>query len=77
MLAEDLLDKNISRRLEGETQNHFVIDFTRCALNPIRGGASILHGRAPWWRARDARAIYFATQAKKHRSGPAPEAFSQ
>jgi hypothetical protein len=77
MLTEDLLDKNISRRLEGETRNHFMIDFTRCALNPIRGGASILHGRAPWWRARDARAIYFATQVKKHRSGPAPEAFSQ
>ena len=77
MLSEDLLDKNVARRVEGKTRNHFVIDFTRCALNPIRGGASILHGRAPWWRARDARAIYFTTQAKKHRSASAPEAFSQ
>jgi hypothetical protein len=77
MLSEDLLDKNIARRVEGETRNHFLIDFTRCALNPIRGGASILHGRAPWWRARDARAIYFATQARKQRLQSEPDAASQ
>ncbi|HEX3742024.1 MAG TPA: hypothetical protein VHV29_20150 [Terriglobales bacterium] len=65
MLTEDLLDKNIARRLEGETRNHYLIDFTRCALNPIRGGASILHGRAPWYRARDARLIYLMNQTKK------------
>jgi len=77
MLTEDLLDKNVAHRLEGETRNHFLIDFTRCALNPIRGGASILHGRAPWYRARDARAPYFANQAKKRRSRPLPNAASQ
>jgi hypothetical protein len=77
MLSEDLLDKNIARRVEGETRNHFLIDFTRCALNPIRGGASILHGRAPWWRARDARATYFATQARKQRLQWKPDAASQ
>lgn len=55
MLTEDLLDKNVARRVEERTSNHFLIDVTRCALNPIRGGASILHGRAPWYRARDAR----------------------
>jgi hypothetical protein len=77
MLSEDLLDKNIARRVEGETRNHFLIDFTRCALNPIRGGASILHGRAPWWRARDAGAIYFATQARKQRLQSEPDAASQ
>ena len=77
MLSEDLLDKNIARRVEGETRNHFLIDFTRCALNPIRGGASILHGRAPWWRTRDARAIYFATQARKQRLQSKPDAASQ
>ena len=72
MLTEDLLDKNIARRVEGVTENHVLVDFTRCALNPIRGGASILHGRAPWWRARDAHAVYFAHQAKKYRSGYDP-----
>jgi hypothetical protein len=77
MLSEDLLDKNIARRVEGETRNHFLIDFTRCALNPIRGGASILHGRAPWWRARDAHAIYFATQARKQRLQSEPDAASR
>lgn len=77
MLTEDLLDKNIARRVEGQTRNHFLIDFTRCALNPIRGGASILHGRAPWYRARDARAIYFATQARKQRPESEPGAPSQ
>lgn len=60
LLTEDFLDKEISRRVEGSTQNHFLIDFTRCALNPIRGGANILHGKRPWYRAsRDARRLYF------------------
>jgi hypothetical protein len=78
MLSEDLLDKNIARRVEGQTRNHFLIDFTRCALNPIRGGASILHGRAPWYRARDARAIYFfADQGKKQQYPNTPAAASQ
>lgn len=59
VLGEDFLDKEIVRRVEGATQNHFLIDVTRCALNPIRGGANILHGKAPWYRAsRDARRLY-------------------
>src|SRR5438874_4683383 len=59
-LTEDFLDKEIARRVEGATQNHFLVDLTRCALNPIRGGANILHGKSPWYRAsRDARKIYF------------------
>jgi hypothetical protein len=46
--------------VEGATTNHFIIDFTRCALNPIRGGANILHGKRPWYRAsRDASQVYF------------------
>lgn len=51
VLGEDLLDKKVIERLEGATDNHFVIDVTRCALNPIRGGANILHGKRPWYRA--------------------------
>ena len=65
MLGEDLLDNKIARRVEGRTRNRFLIDLTRCALNPIRGGASILHGRAPWYRGRDAREVYLLKQAKK------------
>lgn len=61
VLGEDFLDKAVARRVEGATQNHFLVDFTRCALNPIRGGANILHGKAPWYRAsRDAKPLYFA-----------------
>lgn len=60
LLTEDALDHEINRRIEGVTRNSFLIDFTRCALNPIRGGANILHGKAPWYRAsRDARRLYF------------------
>ena len=66
LLAEDLLDKKVARKVEGSTRNAFLTDFTRCALNPIRGGANILHGKPPWYRAsRDAREVYMATQAKK------------
>ena len=66
LLAEDWLDKNVARRVEGSTRNSFLIDFTRCALNPIRGGANILHGKRPWFRAsRDARDVYLTKQAKR------------
>lgn len=51
VLGEDLLDKKIAERVEGATNNRFLIDVTRCALNPIRGGANILHGKRPWYRA--------------------------
>jgi hypothetical protein len=69
MLTEDLLDKEIARRVEGVTRNHFLIDLTRCALNPIRGGANILHGKRPWYRAsRDAQQIYFLNQLKRQSS---------
>lgn len=66
LVTEDLLDKKIARRVEGSTRNSFLIGFTRCALNPIRGGANILHGNPPWYRAsRDAREVYMANQARK------------
>jgi len=61
LLAEDALDNQIARRVEGVTRNHFLIGVTRCALNPIRGGANILHRKRPWYRAsRDASQVYFA-----------------
>jgi hypothetical protein len=61
LLGEDLLDKEVVRRLEAATQNRFLIDLTRCTLNPIRGGANILHGKRPWYRAsRDASGVHFS-----------------
>jgi hypothetical protein len=64
VVGEDFLDKGIVRRLEAHTRNLFPIDLTRCALNPIRSGANILHGKRPWYRAsRDARQIYFGHHA--------------
>jgi hypothetical protein len=51
VLGEDLLDKYVARRIEHATGNRFLIDVTRCTLNPIRGGANILHGKRPWYRA--------------------------
>jgi hypothetical protein len=56
LIGEYLLDKKVVRRVEDATQNHLLIDTVRCALNPIRGGAYILHGKPPWYRAsRDAQ----------------------
>lgn len=64
VLGEDFLDKNVARRLEGRTRNLFLIDVTRCALNPIRSGANVLHGKRPWYRAsRDAREVYISAHA--------------
>lgn len=64
LLTEDVLDKKINRSIEGVTRNHFVIDFMRCALNPTRSGANILHGKRPWYRAsRDATQLYLAHHA--------------
>jgi hypothetical protein len=51
MLAEDILDKEIAERLEAHTHSRFLINTVRCVLNPIRGGALILHGEHPWYRA--------------------------
>jgi hypothetical protein len=72
-LGEDFLDKEIARRVEGTTQNHFLIDVTRCALNPIRGGANILHGKRPWYRAsRDARQLYLSRHSNNGVTNDSP-----
>ena len=66
LIGEDFLDNKIVRRVEGATENRFLIDTVRCALNPIRGGANILHGQHPWYRAsRDAQRVSFASDQKK------------
>ena len=57
LLTEDILDKKVNRPIEAATSNRFIIDFSRCALNPIRGGANILHGKRPWYRASRDRTL--------------------
>ena len=63
MVMEDVLDRKVVRHVESSTGNLFWIDVTRCALNPIRSGANILHGKRPWYRAsRDGHGNYLADQ---------------
>lgn len=63
ILTGDLLDKHVAHHLEGATRNRFLIDVVRCALNPIRGGANMLHGRRPWYRAtRDSGQMYSSVE---------------
>jgi len=65
LIGEDFLDKKVVRRVENATQNHLLIDTVRCALNPIRGGAYILHGKPPWYRAsRDAQRMTLFSDQK-------------
>jgi hypothetical protein len=65
LVGEDFLDKKIVRRVEGATQNRLLIDTARCALNPIRGAANILHGKHPWYRAsRDAQGMSLFSDQK-------------
>jgi hypothetical protein len=65
LIGEDILDKQVVRRFESTTQNHFLIDTVRVALNPIRSGANILHGEHPWYRAtRDNPEMSFYAEQK-------------
>jgi hypothetical protein len=50
LVGEDFLDKNIVERVEAHTDNRLLVNTVRCALNPIRSGANILHGTKPWYR---------------------------
>ena len=66
LVGEDILDRYITRKVESATRNRFLIDATRCGLDPIRAGTNILHGKRPWYRpSRDAREIYFASHPPK------------
>lgn len=66
MVGEDVLDRFVTRRVEGATRNRFLIDATRCGLDPIRVGTNLLHGKRPWYRAsRDARELFHTNQLKK------------
>lgn len=58
MVGLDIVDRFVTRRVEASTQNRFLIDVTRCGLDPIRIGTNLLHGKRPWYRPRDAREMY-------------------
>src|SRR5208283_1273089 len=65
LIGEDILDKKVVRRVEDATQNHFLIDTARVALNPLRAGANMLHGNHPWYRAsRGAPGLAFVDERK-------------
>jgi hypothetical protein len=65
LIGEDFLDSKIVRRVEDNTDNRFLIDTVRVALNPIRAGANMLHGEHPWYRAsRDARGMSLVQDQK-------------
>jgi hypothetical protein len=64
VLAEDILDKKVAEPMETRTHNRLLINTVRSATNPIRGGANILHGNRPWYRARDGQRISFRSDQK-------------
>jgi hypothetical protein len=65
LIGEDFLDSKVMRRVEGATQNRFLIDTARVALNPVRGAANMLHGNRPWFRvSRDARIVSLFSDQK-------------
>jgi hypothetical protein len=71
LIGEDFLDKELVRRVEDDTQNRLLIDTVRVALNPIRGGANVLHGKPLWYRAsRDAQGMSMVSGHKTAVSTP-------
>jgi len=58
LVGEDILDRYVARRVERSTGNRFLVDATRCGLDPIRVGTNILHGKRPWYRPRDTKDVY-------------------
>jgi hypothetical protein len=73
MLAEEAMDKKITEQIvESHTQNRLLIDAVRSSLNPIRGGANILHGKRPWYRPRDLQVPSLFIAQKNAVSGAEP-----
>lgn len=49
-VAEDVLDKDVSNRIQGNDQKRKLPKAIRGALNPARSYANISRGRVPWYR---------------------------
>jgi hypothetical protein len=62
LVGEDILDRYVTRNVEGRTHNRTLIDATRCGLDPIQVGTNILHGKRPWYRPRDRKDVYFTVR---------------
>jgi len=50
LVAEDMTDRYLIRRLEGTTKNRFLKSVYRGLLNPDRAMANMLAGKVPWHR---------------------------
>jgi hypothetical protein len=50
MIAEDLLDVHVARRLEAKISNRWARALVRVATNPMRAGANVLRFKVPWYR---------------------------
>lgn len=50
MLAEDALDRYVTKRVDTITENRVVRLLTRSVLNPNRSFANLMRGRWPWYR---------------------------
>ena len=50
MIAEDVLDEYLIKRLEGATRNRWARLFIRSGLNPSRTVSNVFNGAAPWHR---------------------------
>jgi hypothetical protein len=68
LVGEDFLDKKITKRVESTTRNRFLIDFVRCGVDPVRVGTNLLHGKRPWYRARDAGELDLSGQEESSTS---------
>lgn len=50
LIAEDMLDKYVIRRLETRSKNYFLKIFFRTLLNPTRTMANVIQFKTPWYR---------------------------
>jgi hypothetical protein len=66
LIGEDILDRYVTRRVESATSNRFLIDVTRCGLDPVQVGTNLLHGKRPWYRqSRDGTDLNLVQQKPK------------
>jgi hypothetical protein len=50
MIAEDILDRFVIRKVERKSERKGLIRFLRVALNPTRSFANLMRFRLPWYR---------------------------
>jgi hypothetical protein len=50
IVAEDLLDRHVAKRIEAKVSNRWARAIVRIATNPMRAGANALRFKVPWHR---------------------------